>query len=96
MLLYNLWLVLEYFSHGQQTKILQVLISVLNEQPQLRDTELHGGRVVRDTNDHRRDALIEQGHGCRTVDEVGEGLNQLLPETRLQRGQSTKLRGEKI
>ena len=50
--------------------------------------------MVRDTNDHRRDALIEQGHGCRTVDEVGEGLNQLLPETRLQRGQSTKLRGK--
>ena len=95
MLLYNLWLVLEYLSHGQQTEILQVLVSVLDEQPQLRDTELHGGRVVGDTHDHCGDALVEQGHGRGAVDEVGERLDQLLTKTRFQRGQRAKLRGKK-
>ena len=31
VLLNDLWLMLEYLSHGQETEVLQVLISILNE-----------------------------------------------------------------
>ena len=60
MLLYDLWLGLEYLGHGQQTQVLEVLVSILNEQPQLGHTQLDGGGVVGQTRDHRGDALVEE------------------------------------
>ena len=84
---------LKYLGHGQQAKILQVLISILDKQPELGDTELHGGGVVGEAQDHCADTLIEQGHGCGAVDEIGKGLHQLLGQPRLQWGQCTKLKG---
>ena len=77
---------LEYLSHGQQTEVFQVLISVLDEQPQLGDTQLHGCRVVGDTHYHRGNALVEQRHCRGAVDEVGEGLDQFLTKTGLKGG----------
>ena len=60
VLLNDLGLVFEYLGHCQQTEVLQVLISVLYEQPQLRDAELDGGSVVGNPHDHRGNALVEQ------------------------------------
>ena len=94
VLLDNLWLVFEYLGHCQQSEVLQVLVSVLYEEPQLGDAQLHGCGVVWDTYYHRGDTLVEQRHGRRAVDEVGEGLDQLLPESGLDRSQSTKLNGK--
>ena len=94
VLLDNLWLVFEYLGHCQQSEVLQVLVSVLYEEPQLGDAQLHGCGVVWDTYYHRGDTLVEQRHGRRAVDEVGEGLDQLLPQTGLEWSQSTKLNGK--
>ena len=44
-----------------------------------------------EASDDRADALIEEGHGCGAVDEIGEGLNQFLPQSGLQRSQHAKL-----
>ncbi len=41
MLLDYLWLCLEYLGHGQEAQILEVLITILNEQSQLGHTQLH-------------------------------------------------------
>ena len=60
VLLNDLRLVFKYLSHGQQSEVLQVLIGILYEQPQLRDAELDGGGVVGNPHDHRGNALVEQ------------------------------------
>ena len=85
-------MVFKYLCHGQESKVLEVLIRVLNEQPQLGDAELYGGRVVGDTHYHRGDALVEQRHGRGTVDEVCQRLYQLLSKAGLQGCESTKLK----
>ena len=46
--------------------------------------------------DNGRDALVEKWHCCGTVNETGEGFNQLLAQARLQRGQWPKLKRDKI
>ena len=47
--------------------------------------------MVGQASDHRGDALVEERHGRGTVDEVGERVHQLLPQTRLQRHQCSEL-----
>ena len=91
VLIQQLWLVLQDLCHGQQAQVLEVLVSVLDEEAELGDAKLHGGVVVGQARHHGADALVQEGHGRGAVDEVGEGLDQLLPQSRLQWSQSTKL-----
>ncbi len=44
---------------------------------------LNGGLMIGNAKDNGVDALVEHRHGGRALDEVGEGLNQLLGQTRL-------------
>ena len=93
MLLDDLWLVFQYLGHGQKSEVLEVLIGVFDEQPQLRDAELNRCRVIGYTDDHRGNTLVEQGHGSGAVNEVGQRLNELLTKTRLKGSERTKLSG---
>ena len=44
MLLHGLRLALEYLGHGQEPEVLEVLVGILDVQPQLGHTELCGVR----------------------------------------------------
>ena len=91
MLVEELRLLFEYLRHRQQPKVLEVLVGILDEEAELGDAELHGSIVIGQPGHHCTDALVEQRHGRGAVDEVGEGLHQLLPQSRLQGGKGTKL-----
>lgn len=43
-------------------------------------------------SDDSADTLVQQRHGRRTVDEIGKGLHQFLPKSRLQRSEGPKLK----
>ena len=52
---------------------------------------LYGRGVVREASYDGGDTLVEEGHGGGAPDEVGEGLDQLLAQPRLQGSQGSKL-----
>lgn len=52
----------------KQTQILEVLIGILDEGPQLSYAEAHQRYLVRETNDASLDAFIEERHGRSGVD----------------------------
>ena len=83
MLVKDLWLLVKNLCHGQQSEVLQVLISIFNKQSQLGHTQLHGGCVIGHPRYHSGDALIEKGHGRGAMDKVGKRFDQLLAESRL-------------
>ena len=58
MLVEQLGLLLKNLGHGQESKVLEVLISVLDKEVELGDAELHGGSVVGQARHHRADALV--------------------------------------
>ena len=85
---------LQDLGHGQQAQILQILVRILDQNPQLLHAELDGGGVVgqagrhgQQHRDHRIDALIQQRHGGRGMDQRGQGLDQFLAQPRFQRSQ---------
>ena len=88
---------LQDLGHGQQPQILQILVRILDENPQLLHAELDGGGVVgqagrhgQQHRDHRIDALIQQRHGGRGMDQRGQGFDQFLAQPRFQRRQRAK------
>lgn len=75
MLTQQLWLALQDLGHCQEAEVLEVLVSVLDEEVELGDAELHGGGMVVEPGDHGADALVQQRHRRGAVDEVGKGLH---------------------
>ena len=74
---------LEHVGQSKETKVLKVLVLILDKNAEFLDTELNGRGVVGDASDDRVDALIEERHGRRRLNERCEGLDKLLCQARL-------------
>ncbi len=51
--------------------------------------------MVGEARYHGADALVEERHGRGAVNQIGKGLHQLLPQSRLERSQCAKLCGRR-
>ena len=54
-------------------------------------TDLYAGAVVGNPHDDGHDALVQQRHGRRAVDQTGQRVCQLLTQSRLKGAECTKL-----
>lgn len=77
--------------HGEQTQVLQVGIRVLDKSAQLANAQTHDLFVLTQATDAGLNDFEEQRHGGCSVDEGGEGLNQLLGQARLVRRKQSEL-----
>jgi len=68
------------------------LIGIFDEDAKLGDRELDQVGLVEHALGDGVDALKQQGHGGGVVDQIGEGLHQLLRQPWLQRSESCELK----